>query len=242
MRSTFAVLSIVLSGVALSGGCNIEKASNYSFCDQSGCYTCDQGGCIPAAPFSPTGGPDDTSGGSYSYCYSDNDCTSASYCDYGSGYCYASSNCSRDQDCGLGALCDSRSTCVPGPTECSATSACAEGCYCDSGRCVETSLCALDSDCTYYYGPDFVCLSGTCAPAVSSVDAGTIDAGGTADGGAADGGTLLDGGNVKSGDTACVGNGDCPAGRDCVSLLCRLVCTTNAACGTGSTCIEGYCQ
>ncbi|MEO6950248.1 MAG: hypothetical protein ABI321_00440 [Polyangia bacterium] len=232
MRSTLAVLSVVL----FAAGCNLGKESNYSFCDSSGCYTCDSNGCIAATPTDPNGNPIGDG-----YCYQDSDCPSDSFCDNRSGYCYPAYSCSVDADCGQGMVCDGRDTCVPGPSTCNATSPCAEGCYCSSGSCVETSLCAFDSDCEYL-GSGFACSNGTCAPVATD--------GGTADGGTADGGSVgnsdmgsTDGGvSPDAGRMACTSDGDCASSEVCHHGFCRTTCAVDSDCSSGKCTSSHVCR
>jgi len=73
-RILMAALPLLM--IAL-GGCDFfkHKEKFYTYCDSTGCYTCDQRGC--SATGAPTG----------SVCRSNTDCASGCYCDAATGVC-----------------------------------------------------------------------------------------------------------------------------------------------------------
>ena len=85
-----------LLGIASMTGCELyfgdDGGSDYSYCDSTGCYECDDYGCWQVGP----GG-----GGGWN-CSSDADCAAACWCDTTSWNCLESSLCSSDADCADG--------------------------------------------------------------------------------------------------------------------------------------------
>src|ERR1700744_3153482 len=99
-RMLMAVLPLL---VFAAGGCDFfgHKDSYYTYCDATGCYTCNQTGCTPQGP--PTG----------SGCQTNNDCGQGCYC-AANGTCTEAGFCDKDSDCSGGNVCDvARASCEP---------------------------------------------------------------------------------------------------------------------------------
>lgn len=147
------VMAVAASGCTLYFGPGDDDGGNqyYSYCDSTGCWTCDSvsGECWPQ--------------GGGSVCYTDQDCAAGCYCDTGSGQCIETGFCSYDTDCPQGYHCDERASCVPdgGPTYCWDTG-CPIGQYCDNstGACTVSTTCNTDADCD----SGSSCSNGTCTP------------------------------------------------------------------------------
>lgn len=115
-------------------GCTfyLEDDEDYSYCDSTGCYDCDEFGCWPS---------DDGGGGGGWSCSDDDDCAAGCACV--DGYCEEFGFCETSDDCPEGFECDDRASCVPSddpePTPCNDSDDCEEGSYCDLnvGECVE---------------------------------------------------------------------------------------------------------
>lgn len=144
------VMAIAASGCTLYFGPGDDDSSQYySYCDATGCWTCDSntGQC-----WSDGGGQG---------CQLDQDCAAGCYCDTGSGTCVETGFCTLDTDCPSGYTCDDRASCVPGTDQCWNTG-CPTGEYCDqwSGACTPSTTCTTDGDC----GAGWWCNGGTCNP------------------------------------------------------------------------------
>jgi hypothetical protein len=149
------VMALALTGCTLYFGPNDHGDGNgsgtYSYCDDTGCYTCDSytNECWPQ-------------GGGVG-CSTDNDCAGGCYCDAQTNSCVETGFCTYDSDCPSGEVCDGRETCIPGdrPDYCWNTG-CALGSYCDqnSGACVPSTTCNTSDECD----SGSSCVSGTCTP------------------------------------------------------------------------------
>jgi hypothetical protein len=173
MKKLLSSLGLLLAIGAASTGCTFyfgpddddDDGDYYSYCDDSGCYTC----------YEPTG-ECWRDGGGFG-CSSDADCAAGCFCEgeeYGPGYCVETGFCSSTADCAPGFVCDDRGscvpdgstgcetygcpegsfcaadgTCIPDTLGCDSDDDCAAACYCDEtvGACVESSVCASDADC-----------------------------------------------------------------------------------------------
>jgi Cys-rich repeat protein len=144
------VIALAASGCTLYFGPDDDDDNQYSsYCDDSGCYTCDNytGECWPD--------------GGGNGCYYDGDCAAGCYCDPGSGVCIETGFCGEDGTCPDGYVCDDRASCVPGTDQCWNTG-CPTGEYCDqwTGSCTSSTTCTADADC----GAGWWCNAGTCNP------------------------------------------------------------------------------
>ena len=175
MKNFFAAISLVVGVVtsaAMSAcvlyvddsGSSPSSGSN-SYCDSSGCYTCDTAGtckCVDDSCTSTGSG----SGSAFS-CTTDSQCAQGCYCDSATSTCAESGFCTMDSDCSGGLMCDvSRNTCNQtgsAPMACQSDKDCASGETCDaaSGQCKGQSMCKSDAEC----GVGFTCQDGSCAPA-----------------------------------------------------------------------------
>ena len=147
-RRTLFVGLIALCSMAATG-CKLylddddDDGGSYGYCDETGCYTCDDFGCYP------DGGP----GGTGWDCSNNYDCAAGCYCDPDTDTCQEGGFCERDEDCAEGFVCDNRSSCVPGngggEEECTEDSQCEAGSFCDesSGDCVPSGDCTADDQC-----------------------------------------------------------------------------------------------
>lgn len=155
MKKPFSTLGLVMA-LALVSGCTLyfgpddDDDRYYSYCDETGCYTCDNetGQCW-------------SDGGGWG-CYSDYDCAAGCYCDENSGTCVEAGFCSDNGECPEGYYCDDRASCVPDGSQSCWETGCAWGYYCDqwSGECVPSTTCQTAEEC----GPGYDCVNGTCTP------------------------------------------------------------------------------
>jgi Cys-rich repeat protein len=195
MKKLFTAVGLVLA-VALASGCTLyfgpddDDDRYYSYCDETGCWTCDSytGECWS------DGGPNG--------CYSDYDCAAGCYCDEASGVCIENGFCSYDTDCPEGFVCDDRASCVPDGSQSCWETGCPWGQYCDSwsGECVPSTTCDTAADC----GPGYDCIGGTCTPVGCTTD-DQCAAGCYCD--------EATGGCVESG--YCSTDAECPEGQTC---------------------------
>ena len=164
--ATSAAMSACVLYVDDSG--NNGNSGTSEYCDNTGCYTCDQSGQCYCVDNTCTGSG---SGSGYT-CSNDNQCAQGCYCDTDptsptDGTCQESGFCTTDAECTGGLKCDvSRNTCNPTgtpPAACQADSDCSTGFTCDTstGQCVGQWTCQSDYDC----GVGFSCQAGVCAPA-----------------------------------------------------------------------------
>lgn len=196
MKKLLLCMSLVLAG-SLASGCTLyfgpedgDDDRYYSYCDQSGCWTCDSetGECWQ-------------DGGGWG-CYSNSDCAAGCWCDTNSGTCVETGFCSYNEECPDGYVCDDRQSCVPEQPQACWEAGCPWGYYCDgwSGECIPSTTCNSDAEC----GTGYACLDGTCTP-VGCTDDTQCAAGCYCD--------EASGGCVESG--YCSADGDCPSGQTC---------------------------
>lgn len=160
MKKLLACLGLVMA--IATTGCTLyfgpdddwgDDDDTYTYCDETGCYWCDDYGCTPTGP------------NGY-YCSSNYDCAAGCYCDPQSGTCVEQGYCSVNEDCPAGFVCDDRASCIPdgtNPGYCTADDQCGEGQYCDewSGTCQYGQYCGQDAACPDgYYCDD----RGVCQP------------------------------------------------------------------------------
>src|SRR5258708_7226673 len=104
-RIVMAVLPLVS---LLAAGCDFfnggdSKEKFYTYCDATGCYTCNENGCS-RNPGVPTGGS----------CTSNADCSEGCYCDPKTGKCIEGGYCNQPGDCSSQLVCDvQRHSCEP---------------------------------------------------------------------------------------------------------------------------------
>src|SRR5262249_18197231 len=169
---------IVVFALALSAGlagCDLVKSPDdrddshhrYSYCDSTGCYSCDNSGC-------------NNVGSNGGQCRSDWDCAPGWDCE--NGACKKTSFC-QNGTCPTGQICDSRSTCVSGGSgapSCSKDSDCANG-FCDprSKLCVISFPCASDGSCGAGWTCDSrnICIPMPCSATQSCQTGCFCDAG-----------------------------------------------------------------
>jgi len=219
------LLLLGLVGLAFTSGCDLYLGPDdpYTYCDDTGCYTCDNRGCDPGL----------------GECQTNWDCAGGCYC--GDGRCVETGMCRTTADCSGDLVCDSRSSCVPlSPSMCDADSDCPDG-FCDerAGSCIASNTCARDSDC----GPGRACdTRGVCVPATCTADEQCLQAFYCDE---------LNGNCVES--RACAGDGDCTqlnmacdeARGTCVPQDVGpppVPCAANGDCAAGQTCCDGVCK
>lgn len=230
---------IVVFALALSAGlagCDLVKSPDdrdgshhrYSYCDSTGCYTCDSSGCT------------NVNGNPGAQCRSDWDCSPGSDCE--NGACKKTSMC-QTGTCPSGQTCDSRSTCVSGdsgaPT-CTQDSDCANG-FCDlrSKTCVVSNPC-YGGTCSTGWTCDSrnICIPMPCSATQTCQT-----------------GCYCDSGNcIES--AVCNSDQDCAslsmtcdtASHTCVPSQTTTPpppppgCTTDAGCAAGESCCNGECK
>src|ERR1700690_2755918 len=86
--------AIPLLAFAAGGDFFGTKKSFYTYCDATGCYTCDENGCVPR-------GSDPNDG-----CSSDQQCQAGCYCDPNTHNCTEAGYCNQNSDCASGYTCD----------------------------------------------------------------------------------------------------------------------------------------
>ncbi len=184
------LLAIGASGCTLYFGEDDDDGQYYSYCDQTGCWTCDSysGECWQ-------------DGGGWG-CSTNADCAAGCWCDTSSGSCIETGFCSFNEDCPQGYVCDDRQSCVPDGSQSCWETGCAWGSYCDSwsGECVPSTTCNADADC----GTGYACFGGTCTP-TGCIDDTQCAAGCYCD--------EASGGCVES--NYCSSDLDCPSGQEC---------------------------
>jgi hypothetical protein len=134
--------SLLFAGCALylgeRDGRDGRGSGDYGYCDETGCYECDDYGCWPVG----------TPGGE---CSTNEDCPGGCYCNE-DGVCDEAGFCRVDDDCDDGFVCDERASCVPEGEDqrddeeveiCEDHADCPLGEYCDA----ETGTCELSDTC-----------------------------------------------------------------------------------------------
>ena len=218
-----------------ASGCDFfqHKEKFYTYCDSTGCYTCDQNGCSNSVGV-PTG----------SQCGANAQCASGCYCDAATGTCVEGGFCSGDADCTGGMTCDTtRHSCQPGATggngtTCSTNSDCQPGDFCHptTKQCVPSWSCSTDADC----GAGMVCDSRhTCVPGPTTCTTSSDCATGCY----CANGTCNETGVCKM-DSDCTHLG---ANYSCVNNTCvpgtgGQTCKLDKDCAAGMTCVNGTCQ
>lgn len=183
-------------------------------------------------------------GGPGNQCTADANCPTGQFCDKTTNMCVPSQTCSPSYPCPTGMTCDpARGTCVP--VSCRAPTDCPRPTYCNlqTGLCVPTMTCQTNQDCQVLPG-NLTCdpTRHVCVPSLPP-PACTTNA------------------NCPTGQTCCNGvcktpppppAGTCTYSGECGGGVCRLdfrgvglchaPCTTDANCGTGDSCQNGFCD
>jgi Cys-rich repeat protein len=178
-------------------------------------------------------------------CQKDGDCPAGSFCDLATNKCAQSGSCGRSGACDPGWTCDTRQTCVP--ADCQTSANCPTGAYCDPNhhKCVGTHQCNSDVDCANYV--DMYCDVGrhTCTPRVPVCGGDTNCTGPCPTGYVCCGGTCQKP-RTSQPELTCTADGQCAGGKCIIDPfnegLCHAKCTTDADCGTGDSCQNGYCS
>ena len=236
------LLFFVSTTVAL-GGCDMRggKQRYYTYCDNTGCYTCTRDGCTP------------TGGTNSGQCRVSHDCAEGCYCDAQHGVCAEAGFCDKNSDCGIGFSCNlPRHSCEPGSTPvapgidagtppapaCKADTDCPKGAYCNNGTCQNTFQCAKDVDC----GAGLKCdTRNTCVPGPTNC---AKDADCAAGAYCVNGACKTTGLCATDADCAKVGQGlVCDAGRStCVPAPQQAPqCKADCDCPLGNVCLNGTC-
>lgn len=174
IRRALLLTTLTLTLSAL-GGCHLYfgdgGSDEYTYCDESGCYSCDDWGC------SPDGNGGRTGAGPGWSCAQNYDCAAGCFCN-SEGLCEEAGFCTSTNDCTDGFECDDRSSCVPeGSTSaCTEDDDCPRNSYCEeaTGTCVGSWSCDPDDA-----GADEACGMGfgcddernTCVPQPCDTDA-----------------------------------------------------------------------
>ena len=115
-----------------------DVGDGYSYCDDNGCYYCENGRCVPNE--SQPGWN----------CSTNFQCEAGCFCN-SEGYCAEAGFCTYDVDCPPGFECDRRYSCVPEGTSagCESDEVCPIGSYCDEeiGECVDSGACDEAGNC-----------------------------------------------------------------------------------------------
>ena len=248
MRTATSLLGLITL-IGCTAGCDFwgkEKTRYYTYCDGTGCYTCDPSGC------SPTGG---RVGGA---CTTQQQCAEGCYCEGKSGTCVEGGYCQKDEDCQGGFDCNTaRHSCQPTasdagvrlpdggvqgvdagrPATCAVDGDCDGGAVCVAGVCKPTGPCTVDGDCARI-GAGLVCDTGkgVCASPPAG-PACTCDC----DCGA---GHVCQNAHCLAApadpSVGCTFNRECGSGQ-CVNSRCQQACSGNGDCGTGDVCQGGFC-
>ena len=187
---TFSTLfgMLLLTSMGLLAACNNDQ--NRSYCDSSGCYTCNGNQCYPTQ-----GNPNNPNPPS-SACADDSNCPAGEVCNLGTcqSACQADSNCtsgdvcisgrcrpSGSASCGVaGAICNASGSPACGANQrcmngsCGSlcpNGQCANGQVCSGGACEEDpspaqAQCLFDLDCGAAGG--FKCVNAYCLPRCSA--------------------------------------------------------------------------
>lgn len=135
--STVATCFIAFASCQLYLG-DDDLGDGYGYCDDSGCYYCEDGRCVPN---------NSTPGWS---CSTNFECEAGCYCN-ALGYCEEAGFCTYDVDCQPGFECDRRYSCVPEGTStgCESDDACPIGSFCDeeTGECMNSGACDEQGNC-----------------------------------------------------------------------------------------------
>jgi hypothetical protein len=222
MRTATSLLGL-FTLLGCTAGCEFwgkDKTRYYTYCDGTGCYTCDPGGCAP------TGG---RVGGS---CASPQQCPEGCYCDSGSGTCVEGGSCQSSQDCPSGFSCNTaRRSCQPDASDAGVRLPDGAGLDVDAGR---PPSCTVDCDC----GGQQVCQNARCVAAPPDPSVGC-----TFNHECGSGQCVNNRCQAR-----CSSNNDCGTGDVCQGGFClanpapRGGCTYNVDCGPGSTCINSACH
>ncbi len=156
------LVSVVALFTSALAGCHLyieeeESPNTSNYCDESGCYECDDWGCYPV-------------GGEPGWdCSNNYDCAAGCFCNP-DGACEEAGFCSEDSDCPSDYECDDRSSCVPEGSNaaCTSDASCPTGSYCaeSSGICIGSWTCDDDSaSADQNCGMGFECdARDTCVP------------------------------------------------------------------------------
>jgi hypothetical protein len=149
MNRLSIVVGFALSAAFLAAGCHSHDdcCSRAGYCNDSGCYACDEDGCWPVE-----NAPCRTDG---QICAGDETCT-----EYG-----CARLCTFETDCALGEKCLEAGYCGPASVdgdECTTDDDCAHGLICEGNVCIQG--CQHDEECQDE-GEGWVCTAcGRCAP------------------------------------------------------------------------------
>lgn len=241
MRSVRTIQGLIALAMPLFGaivlmaqaGCvsDENKARFYTFCDNTGCYQCDEQGC-GALEGRPPGVA----------CASSSECAPGCYCGT-DAKCSEAGFCDRPSDCSKGFACNvARHSCEPGTTDqvpnpksCKVAADCGPGNECANAACRPVPLppnpCVFNREC----GDGGQCLDGLCQKACTDDDScGTGRA------------CISKRCVVKPIDMgSCLSNAQCGAGQSCIDGACHLGCAKDAECqavNKNDLCISAVCR
>lgn len=241
MRSVRTIQGLIALAMPLLGavvllaqaGCanDENKARFYTYCDNTGCYQCDETGC-GLSPGRPPGVA----------CASSNDCAPGCFCD-GSKKCAEAGFCDRPGDCSRGFVCNvARHSCEPEsgsqgtmPKSCRVQTDCGIGNECYNASCravpLPTQPCVFNREC----GSGGQCVDGLCQRACSDdTSCGT-------------GRACVNKRCVAkpAGTNGCVTNSQCGAGQTCIDSSCHSGCTKDSECqavNKNDLCVASVCR
>lgn len=242
MRSVRTIQGLIALAMPLLGavmllaqaGCSSDdnKSRFYTYCDNTGCYSCDQYGC-GLAPGRPPGVA----------CASNGECAPGCFCDTDKK-CAEAGFCDRGSDCAKGFTCNTaRHSCEPGtgptpmpqPKACKVASDCAPGNECFNTTCKAAPLpappCVFNREC----GEGGQCVDGRCQHGCEDdTSCGT-------------GRLCLNKKCVaKPLDmSSCVSNSQCGAGQSCIDSVCHASCAKDSECqatNKNDLCVSNICR
>jgi hypothetical protein len=264
---------IVMAVIPLlaAAGCDFfdHKQKFYTYCDDTGCYTCDETGCRPRSGAPSPGRA----------CRTDADCSQGCYCNTSTGSCTEAGFCDQTSQCSSGLVCDvARHSCHPSTTAstsggantvCKVDTDCAQGYFCHptTHQCLQSFACRTSTDCgagmvcdsrhTCVPGPmtctsssgcaaGCYCQDGRCnetAMCKADGDCASFGANFTCQGGTCAPTTAIGTAPISTVNvaTACQFNVECGTGGLCRDGQCHPACTASATCGSGQTCTSGHC-
>lgn len=227
----FHIALVTLVAIGLLAGCHDRNCGlKTAYCDDSGCFECDENkNCWPVPN---------------KKCVSDDECNVGDKCtNIGcAALCTSDDQCTGDNICVGGFCAPSGFTTVEPfvpPTSCEGDQDCGSDEFCEAGKCL--AKCKSDDDC----GTDMVCSScGKCQPKGTPATCGDTQLYCSDTVACGDGKSCM---NNRCHYT-CTGSETCPIGQVCDSGLCQddpspssPECSLDLDCADGS-CINGYCH
>lgn len=241
MRSVRTIQGLIALALPLFGavvllaqaGCfnDEDKARFYTYCDNTGCYSCDERGC-GLQPGRPPGVA----------CASSSECAPGCFC-AADKTCAEAGFCDRPTDCARGFVCNvARHSCEPNsgdkppqPKACRVQSDCGPGNECNNAVCKPVPLppnpCVFNREC----GSNGLCIDGLCQHSCAD------------DSSCGTGRACINNRCIpKPADmTSCQNNAQCGTGQTCIDSVCHLGCAKNADCQAtqkNDICVANVCR